>query len=536
MGWPSTLSSWLVRRPIEEDAARLWRLIYNHAEILLLTLGVVVRLEVYFRQRTFTFDEESLWGNIKGMPALDFSHPIRGDQLAPLGFLVALRAMVRALGPAEWVGRLIPLVSGIVAPFLFTPLARLVLPRPAALIALLLFVCSEDLIYYSSIMKPYSLDVAVAVALGLAAVSALGTPFSMRRAAWMAFAAIVAPWFSFPSVFIIAACGSVLIATRILAKDRFAATVWCSVGLAWLASFLASYQAALHLLSPDTTMYAFWNFAFPPIFPLPMSVMRTYKTAGILLEIFVNPLNMVASPWVGIALPILLVVIGGVSLWRRAWPICTILFGPVVLAVIASALRRYPIHGRLILELVPAFFLLFAEGAMLLVSHATGKGKLAGRAVLAVALAQPCVAGLYLLWDDPPRDHNQHGDLHKNQFLYDDVPPISNPTAPSRGQRTGARALDQAGPLSAVHNSGMSTRLPPFIADSWAHRPTIVQFAEVAASGRAGRSPLTALKNACTKCGCDPPWPPPWRNDKCSASWIAAGWVNLRIGSGSRRA
>ena len=33
---------------------------------------------------------------------------------------------------------------------------------------------------------------------------------------------------------------------------------------------------------------------------------------------------------------------------------------------------------------------------------------------------------------------------------------------------------------------------PPFMADSWAQRPTMVQLADVAASGKAGRSPLTA--------------------------------------------
>ena len=32
----------------------------------------------------------------------------------------------------------------------------------------------------------------------------------------------------------------------------------------------------------------------------------------------------------------------------------------------------------------------------------------------------------------------------------------------------------------------MTTRFPPFMADSWAQRPTIVQLAEVAASGKAG--------------------------------------------------
>jgi len=36
-------------------------------------------------------------------------------------------------------------------------------------------------------------------------------------------------------------------------------------------------------------------------------------------------------------------------------------------------------------------------------------------------------------------------------------------------------------------NVGIATRSPPFMADWWAQMPTIVQLADVAASGRAGR-------------------------------------------------
>jgi hypothetical protein len=440
MGWPSTLGSSLVSRPIEKDAARLWRFVCDHAEIFLIALGIFIRLEVYARDRRFGLDEKSLWGNIERMPVLDFSQPLRGDQLAPLGFLIALRALVWALGATQFVGRSISLASGIATLFLFCGLARRILPRPAALIALTLFVCSEDLIYYSSEMKPYSLDVAVGLALTLAAIDAQGKPMSPRRAAGMAVGALVAPWFSFPSVFIVAAGGLVLILTRILARDFRAAVLWAAIGVAWLLSFLAAYAVSLRLLSPTTSMYYFWDFAFLPILPVPMSMLRVYETVGILLEIFVNPLNMVAPSWIGVALPILFLSIGALSLARRAWPAWAILVVPIALAMVASALKRYPLHGRLILELVPAFHLLVAEGAALLVSQTAGRSKLACHAVLAVVLAQPCLAGLYLIVDEPSRNHNQHGDLHKNLFLIEDDTPRMNPTAPLPGQRTGRRS------------------------------------------------------------------------------------------------
>src|SRR5205823_9277414 len=96
-------------------------------------------------------------------------------------------------------------------------------------------------------------------------------------------------------------------------------------------------------------------------------------------------------------------------------------------------------------------------------------------------------------------------------------------------------AGDKPGGSPQEHQKvGSTTRSPPFIADWWAQIPTIVQFADVAASGSAGLSPRTAIKKLCARCGCEPPCPPPCKKDRCSASWIVAGCVNLRIGSGSR--
>jgi hypothetical protein len=440
MGCRSNLVSWLVSRPLEKDAARLWRWVCNHAEFLLVAVGVLVRLEVYFRDRRFGLDEMSLWGNIERIQVLDFSHPLSGDQLAPLGFLTALRALVWALGETRHVARLIPLVSGIAALVLFCRLARLVLPRHAAVIALCLVVCSEDLIYYSSEMKPYSLDVAFGLALSLAALDALRKPLSARRAVVTAIGVLIAPWFSFPSVFIAAGGGATLIVTSILVRAYRNAALWAAIGAVWLISFGASYKVSLTLLSPDTSMYYFWDFAFLPILPWPTSLIRALKAGGILLEIFVNPLNMVAPPWIGVALPIVFFFLGGASLLRRSASVWAILVLPIALAIAASILKLYPLHGRLILELVPAFFLLIAEGAGLLLSQTAGRGKVVCHAVLIVVLAQPCLTGLYLLVDERARNHNSHGDLRKNLFLIEDESRRFNPTAPWRGQRDGRRA------------------------------------------------------------------------------------------------
>jgi hypothetical protein len=420
MRWLHFIGSWLFSRPLEGDLARVWRLMRDHPVAVVLALGVFVRVAVYCENRSYDFDEGRLEANIAGVPHWDFSQPLSGDQLAPHGFLIVERALVRALGKSRYVTRLVPLVSGIAALFMFSRLARRVLPPRPALVALYLFALSDDLIYYSSELKPYSLDLAVGLAIILAALGALAKPARGRQTVGLAFFAVLAPWFSFGSTFIIAGCGSSLITSSLWARRYKGAMVWGTSGLLWLASFLACYRASRALLNPyTTTMYVFWDFAFLPFWTWPISLVHLWRSAAILLEIFVNPLNLVApvAPWLGVVLPVVLLLAGAAWLARRSWPVWAMLVLPIALACLASALKRYPLHGRLIHELVPAFFLLIAAGSERLRELDASRAKLVYKAALCVLLAYPSWAAFYQAASAPIRDFNPHGDLHRNIFI-----------------------------------------------------------------------------------------------------------------------
>jgi hypothetical protein len=421
MAWLSTLGSFFFSRSIDQDFARVWRWVTGHAGVFIVALGAVLRLIVYARNHEFCFDERALWGNIAGLPVNELSRSFTADQMAPFGFLVAERALAATCGATRAVGRLIPLISGFTALVLFMPMALKVVSRRAAIIGLTLFALSDELIFYSCEIKQYSLDLAVAMLLSLGTLQAIARPES-RRVAWaMVFGAIASPWFSFPSVFIITGCGLALILTSLVSGRFRDAAFWCAVGVVWAASFMAAYNASLRVLSPATSMYIFWDFAFLPIWPLPMSVQRTYKTIGILLEVFVNPLNMVHPRWVGVLLPLLTLLIGAYSLARRSWRAWLALVVPILLAMVASSIRRYPFHGRLILELVPVLFLLIALGADRLGEATAGLGKLGFTTVLIVLLGYPCWMGVNQVVFQFARDYSRHGDLRRNVFLqYDE--------------------------------------------------------------------------------------------------------------------
>ena len=418
MQWLSMIrDSKIWSQQIEIDWEPIRRLVRERPEAVVLAIGVLLRLIVYLTNRGMWLDELSLKGNLVNKPVLDFTEPLTGDQLAPFGFLVVQRSIVKLLGDSNFAMRLVPLAAGITALYLFAGLARRILPTRAALVALILFAFSDDLIYYSSEMKPYSVDLAVGLAISLAAFDALGRPASTRSVAVLAAAAALAPWCSFSSAFVVAGCGATLILSHLRTARYQVSLAWVMIGIAWLANFFASYTLSRRLLSPYTTMYLFWDFAFLPV--VPMNPASLSKAIGILLEIFVNPLNLVVPVWprAGVVLPLVFVLIGGVSLAHRSGVAFLMLVLPIVFAVVASALKKYPLHGRLMLELVPAFFLLIAEGTEWLRRQDWSWSRLSYKAVLALLLAYPCLSAFYHAASVRPRDFNPHGDLHKNVFI-----------------------------------------------------------------------------------------------------------------------
>jgi len=398
----------------EIDLSFLWREARDHPMETLLGLGVILRILVYLWGRSYWLDEGTLLGNIRGRSVLDFSGYLEGDQLAPFGFLIAERGLVALLGRSEYVTRLIPLACGIGSLWLFRALAVRCLTFSAALLAMALFALSDDLVYYASELKPYSSDVAVSLLVLLASDRLRNVQIDRRRALAFTLLLIAAPWLSFPSAFVVAGVGVSLLTDRLVKRAWSDAASLTALGVAWVVSIALAYRASHAMLNPATTMYVFWDFAFLP-FP-PRTPVDWTKLAGVPLEVFVNPLNLL--PWFlpawCVLFPVALMGVGVSSLSRRDRGALLMLWSPILLAMAAAAARRYPFHGRLILGLVPACFILLAEGADWIRLRF---GRRAFRAVALLLLAYPSLFTMYQCQSVRARTFNAHGDLHGNRFV-----------------------------------------------------------------------------------------------------------------------
>ena len=433
MGWPRTLGSVDFSRPVDQDFVRLWGWVKDHAGLVIVGLGAILRVLVYLQKSQLLHGRGVLVEQYRG----SFAARVFGEALpGPTGavWILDRRARAGRFARRDDLGRrLMPLLAGLLSLALFFPLALKAVPRRAALIGLALFAFSDDMIFYSSEIKQYSLEMAIALLLGLATLHAIERPFSWRIAYPMALLAIASPWLSFSAVFVVAACGLALVVSSVsraaCGSPRFGArSAWHGPQVSW-----PRITRSRKLLGDYTSMYIFWKFAFLPIWPLPMSILRTYETIGILLEVFANPLNMVHPLWVGVILPLVSLLIGIFALARRSWAAWVVLVVPILLAMLASSLEKYPFHGRLILELAPALFLLMALGIEW-IAQGTAPGKpLAHKVLLVLLIGYPCLTGVNQAVFRPARDANSHGDLHRNLIIrYEDIMPsvLQEPSMP----------------------------------------------------------------------------------------------------------
>lgn len=397
---------------------RLWRgrldRLTRRPVALAAGLGLILRIALYLNNRGLWLDEVSLQDNIARRPASELFAPYAHSQLAPPGFLAVEWVVGRVFGPGPMALRFVPLLAGLAGVAGFALLAKRVMSPRGAWVATLLYAVCGDLIVYSSELKPYSVDVAAAVACVLAGVAVgSGSGSSVWRYAGFAGLGAGLVWLSFPAALVLAGVGSSLIVAALVRRQWRAAAALGLTALVWGASFAAEHQLAVRMLGDGRgAMHTFWEFAFPPWPPGTWRDVLWPLRRG--LYLFVNPLDYYHgwrfSLWATALPAVACFVVGAVSLWRRDRLLCGMLGLPWVLAVGAAYARLYPFHGRLVLFLAPALLLTIAEGL------AVGLGVLrsgwARALLLAAVLWLPALRVLHHVAE--PRlliEHNGIGDI-----------------------------------------------------------------------------------------------------------------------------
>jgi hypothetical protein len=390
---------------------------------ILVGVGVFLRVLEYSDNRYLYADERDLKDNLVGFAFYDFHTPLSAWQIAPPGFLAVERLMILLPLPFGPAARLFPFVCSIASMFLMRSVARRYVTAAAVPIAVGLFAMTDWILYYSVEIKQYSSDVALTLTAVLLAAGALparekpSIATSRRDFIILTAFGAIGVWFSHPLALVLAGVGVYFILKFAAFKDWRKMLAFAAISLAWALSFAICYRVSRSLISDDVFLDSWWAFAFLP-FP-PRSLAQADQIFWQSINVFnspsgiVTPLGVLPSAFIGLGL-----FLAGVwSLGRRWTGGLILLVSPILVALAASMLHRYPFHGRLLLFLIPSVYLLVGEGAAALSRRGGARLTFALGAFL---LAQPVLDVLWyrLVQKRTHGEYDSHGDLHPDVLDY----------------------------------------------------------------------------------------------------------------------
>lgn len=328
----------------------------------LLALGIALRLRQYAACPSYWYDEAYLLRNIFGKSCGELLGPLSDDQAAPPLFLWCLRGLYRGAGGSEGWMRLPALLASLVGLFVLVPLARRVAGR-GWLWAVAFAALGHHAAAHAGEVKPYAVDFLVAELILLAALRCQSPVSGWRDRLGLGLLAVLAPWLSYPAVFVLGgACLALLVrASRCqpAAQARNKFILACAAGWLSAVSALLLWQIAVRHQTSES-LRTFWAASFVDC-SSPGAALAWLGRC--LIEI-----GNYGTREMGLPL-LVLAIIGAISLMRRRPARVVLLEAPLGLALSASALRCYPLGGRLVFFLVPCVWLLAARGITALIQR-----------------------------------------------------------------------------------------------------------------------------------------------------------------------
>ncbi len=340
---------------------------------IIIFIAVILRIRQFAVNRSLWIDEACLALNIVNRSFSELLLPLDANQGAPLGFLFTEKIMITLLGNRDFILRLFPLISGIIAIFLMCRIASLYLEH-TGIIALYLFAVCQWLVYYASEVKQYSSDVMIFLLLLVAAHKSFSEP-EPKQFILLSLICIISLWFSHPALFLIIAILATMTGEYLLKKDWQNLKWICGVILLQVINLVILYLISLRSLAANNDLIQYWQGSFMPLPP--------WQDLAWFSKIFSDILK-IPGGLSFIPLSAVLLLTGYISFFfsQRQLAIClTLLFLNIL---IASGFEKYPVSGRLLLFIVPALYLMIAEGIRRIYLHLSEINK--HGAVLALSL------------------------------------------------------------------------------------------------------------------------------------------------------
>src|SRR6266498_3292085 len=319
----------------------------------LLLLGGLLRVRQYLTGRSLWADEASLALNIVNRNFVGMFKPLDYDQGAPIGFLLVEKMFNSIFGKSEFALRLFPLIVGLITLWLFYLLLKRMTNGVGLFLALALFAVNPRLVYYSSEVKQYILDVAVIIGLLLMAMPLFSTQPRKKDFIWLGLTGLIAVWFSHPALFVLAGIGLGLVIIYLKRHDYSSLHFVIGMGILWIINIGILYFLILNDLRQNAYIQEYWRGAFLPMPP--------WSDAGWFIKSIHENIGVQFGIPYGVPFVFALTLIGWFAFWFYNRNIAIVFACILFFTLVASSLQLYPLLERMVLFLVPVGLILIGK-------------------------------------------------------------------------------------------------------------------------------------------------------------------------------
>jgi len=308
----------------------------------------------------------------------------------PMFFVLIEKMAVVLFGDNEFALRLPPLLFSIGSVIVFYFLTKKIISPRFCLIAIWLFALSEPLVYYAAEAKRYSTQVFAALLIWSFAVFFLKEGYRVR---WLFFFGLFGAfilWLSRTSFFILFGV-FLLLGLKMLSRKKYR-EILCLVGAAVpfsisfsLLYFFVFKEVIVGQSMKDHFSYGFWDGE-------PLSGGMIQWMGKVIIASISNPAGL-GFPFIAF----ILILLGIRNFSKRdAW-LSALFWVPLALALLAAMTGHYPYWGRVIIFVVPAYFIFLTYGLEAVFNYSFKAKFWIGAALLVIVFFQPVYDSLYYL-------------------------------------------------------------------------------------------------------------------------------------------
>jgi hypothetical protein len=324
---------------------------------VLIALGLAIRVFFYLSDRSLTLDEAFIALNIQRKSPSGLLGELDWNSAAPPAFLEIEKLLASLAGSSELVLRALPFVAALAGLFAFAKLSARVLLTPARPVSVLLFIGLASATSYAALLKPYSLDLLLVILLLLATLAVLRPAGRPSSTASLVGLGVVAPLFSYASIFALVSSAAVLLLVALTRASRAMLLRAGIVVVSWSAALAIGY--AFHGTTLSHLRHSLGRE------DVGLSTLRQALGSLRLALGLSTSASELGDVTVGLATgcAVILFFIGLLQLFRRTWDVAVLLVSPGLFLLIAASAGWYPLLPRTMLFLLPTVVICMAEGA-----------------------------------------------------------------------------------------------------------------------------------------------------------------------------